>query len=357
MQHSSFDPRRNSFHLLRFSLALLVILTHCYTIFSLRTPLNRLTGGQLNEGTLAVDAFLVISGFLIARSAQRGKALPFLASRTLRIFPALLCALLFTALVVGPLSYDGPIRDYLTQETDNPLNYIWSWLTLNVRAEPWNIGGVFMANAARGVNVPLWTIKHEVSLYLLTALLMAVRLHQKRPVWLGLYAVFLAMYLMWRICGVQLWTIERVDAWVLNTWNYERTLRTGLFFFAGALLYLYRERIPRSGAFAAAAAGILVLSRFFGMLGWAHLIVTPCLVYFLATSPRAHGFSRIGDLSYGLYVYSYPVQQLLAEKVPSLPPLGMLGLTLAITVPLAALSWYLIEKPALSLKRLLPTDQ
>lgn len=351
MQQRSFDPCRNSFHLLRTVLALLVILTHCYTIFSLPTPLNRLTGGQMNEGTLAVDAFLVVSGFLIAGSAQKGRVLPFLASRALRIFPALLCALLFTAFVVGPLSYAGSFREYLAQETDNPLHYVLSWLTLNVRAEPWNIGGVFMENAARGVNVPLWTIKHEVSLYLLTALLMTLRLHRSRPVWLVLYAAFLAMYLAWWIGDIQLWRSARVDAWVLNTWNYERTLRTGLFFFSGALLYTYHDRIPRSRALVLGGAAVLAASCLLGCLAWAHLVVTPFLVYFLATSPKGQGFSRIGDLSYGLYVYSYPVQQLLAEKLPGLTPMSMLALTLAIAVPLAALSWYLIEKPALSLKR------
>ena len=71
MRDAPYSSSRNSFHLMRVVLALLVIICHSHTLLGVATPLNRLTGGQLNEGSLAVDGFLVISGFLICQSGVR----------------------------------------------------------------------------------------------------------------------------------------------------------------------------------------------------------------------------------------------------------------------------------------------
>jgi peptidoglycan/LPS O-acetylase OafA/YrhL len=57
------------------------------------------------------------------------------------------------------------------------------------------------------------------------------------------------------------------------------------------------------------------------------------------------------DISYGLYIFHYPVQQTLVNFI-SLDSLTLLAATLVITIPLAWLSWHIIEKKALSLKNI-----
>lgn len=351
LREAAYSPARNSFHLTRFLFAVMVILTHCYTIDGTSTPLNRLTGGQINEGTIAVDGFMLVSGFLITQSALRSRnALRFLRNRVLRIWPALTCALVFTAFIIGGLAYEGTYAQYLQLGQGGPVSYFLNWLTLNFRAEPWNITGVFTTNLSQGVNVSLWTIKHEVSLYLLMALLMPLTLHRRRPTYLVLYAVFATLHILYAYWGVQLWQIPRVEAWVLNTWNYDHTTRTGMYFFLGASLYAYREYMPRRWYLALTALVLLAIGGFFGVLRPVYLLAMPYLVYYFACSPLAAGFSRFGDLSYGLYVYSYPVQQLIAHVWPPVHPLVNFALTLALMLPLAAWSWRFIEKPALALK-------
>ena len=351
MRDAPYASSRNSFHLMRFLLAALVILCHCYTLRSLATPLNRFTGGQLDEGTLAVDSFLVVSGFLICQSGVRTRnALVFLRNRALRILPALVCSLCFTALIVGGLAYHGTYAQYLREPSGGPLSYIWNWLTLNTQGDQWNIAGVFTDSVKQGVNVSLWTIKHEVSLYLLMAVLILTTLNRRRPTYIVLYALFLVMYVLLTGFNMRLWDAADTRWWVLSHWNYPRFVQTGMFFFAGTLLYAYRDRVPRRWYLAIIAVMALVLGGCFGFLRWVHILATPYLITYLAGSPMGNGFERVGDLSLGMYVYSYPLQQLLYHIEPGLHPLANFALTLALVLPLAALSWRWIEQPCLRLK-------
>lgn len=350
MTQPLYDPRCNSFRLLRLVFALLVIWTHAFSLLRIQTPLSALTGGQLCESDIAVDGFLVISGFLIAQSVQRQRnVLTFLRNRFLRIFPGLACALLFTALIVGGLAYAGTYHDYLRLGDGGPLHYIRHWLTLNVQAEPWYITGVFTGNPTQGVNVSLWTIKHEVSLYLLAALLMLTRLHRRPGVYAALTAAFGVLFVLLEGFGVQLWRLARVQGWVINTWNYEHFVRTGMFFFMGAAMYHIRHVLPRAWWFTGLAVGVLVLCAFLGVLAWAHVLITPWLVIRLGCLRTFGQFGRRHELSFGLYVYSYPLQQLLLHIWPTLPPIVLFLGGVAAVLPLAALSWRFVEAPAILL--------
>lgn len=348
---SLFDPKCNSFHLTRLLLALMVLWTHSYSALVVQTPLSRLTGGQTSEGSLAVDGFLVISGFLMAMCAQRdGNPLRFLRNRFLRIWPGLICATAFTALLIGALCYGGTYHEYLRLGENGPLHYIHSWCTLNFQAEPWYIQGVFADNPTQGVNVSLWTIKHEVSLYLLIALLMCVRLHSKKGVYIAFAAAFAVLFILLEGFGVQLFSIQRVDAWVINHWNYAHFVRTGLFFFIGTLLYHYRQYLPRTWWFSVLCAAALVGATFLRVLPWALVVVWPYLLIRFACLPTFDGVRKLGDLSFGLYVYSYPLQQMLIHLWPSITPVVHFLASVAVTLPIAWWSWKRVESPCLKWK-------
>lgn len=347
-----YTASRNSFHLARLILALMVVLTHAYTLVSAATPLNRLTGGQMNEGTLAVDGFLVISGFLICQSGVRNRnVLKFLRNRVLRLLPALLCALVFSSILVGGLAYGGTFREYVFLEKNGPLTWIWNWLTLNVQGEQWGITGVFTGNVTTSLNVSLWTIKHEVFLYLLMAVLILTTLNRRRPVYIVLYAFFLTLYVLLEGFGIRAWDVPDTRWWVLSSWNYPRFVETGTYFFAGTLLYAYREKVPRRWYLAVIAAMSLVMGWYFGILRYVLLIAYPYLLCYLAASPVCSGFSRVGDLSLGVYLYAYPLQQLAYHVFPELPPMGNFALTLAVVLPIAWWSWQHVEAPVLRWKR------
>ena len=57
------------------------------------------------------------------------------------------------------------------------------------------------------------------------------------------------------------------------------------------------------------------------------------------------------DLSYGTYIYACPIQQVLViAGLGALNPLVFAIVATAVTLPVAAMSWFLIEKPAMKLK-------
>ena len=63
-----------------------------------------------------------------------------------------------------------------------------------------------------------------------------------------------------------------------------------------------------------------------------------------------HGFNRAGDYSYGMYLWGFPIQQMVAHHLPDISPIANAAISVPVAVIFGALSWYLIEKPALSLK-------
>lgn len=353
MSTRPYDRRENSFHLLRFVLAAMVILYHAYLVVGRTSPLEMLTGHQCDEGTIAVDGFMVISGFLITQSAVSSRnALTFLRNRILRIYPALCCALVFTAFLVGGLAYSGDYAAYLHLRGNGPLDYILSWLSLCTVRTQWGITGVFAGNLRQGVNIPLWTLPNEAALYLLMALIMLLGITRRRWVYPLLLAVFTALHVLWMGFGVKVLALTSSRAWVLNTANWERTIRVSMLFFAGACLFCYREYVPRSLVLAAVSAGLFALSIVLGAGQWGQVVTLPYLIYCLGTARAGKPFEKYGDLSFGMYVYSYPLQQLLVHIEPGLHPLMVFLLTMALVLPLSALSWRVIERPALSLKDL-----
>ncbi len=342
MQHTFYDPKRNSFAWLRLVLAAGVIFSHAFDLTGAISPLSAWTGGRLTEGHAAVDAFLVISGFLIAQSAERRGFGGFLKARALRIFPGMAVAVLITVFLLGGLGYAGTYAAYLRQ--GDTWTYLRHTLTLNIQAEPLSIAGVFLGNPVAGLNISLWTVKFEVAFYLLMAALLLLRLN-RRTVYMALAAAFGLLYGLHALWGVQLWRFS--GGWVMSAANYGRLVRLGWFFFAGASLYTLRDALPKTWWFTLLAIGLLIGSGFLGLLPWAHALMGPWLILRIgALRIFSHKEGRI-DLSYGLYLYAYPIQQQLVQLFPAWPAWGNFLLGLTVAGAFALWSWFRVERPAL----------
>ncbi len=170
----------NSLNFCRFVLASTVILSHSYALLGpaiLRLePMVRLSG-RLGLGTLAVDLFFVLSGFLVSASYCRQPNLKaYLRKRALRIYPGLICSLVLSAFVVAPLGgAQASLGDFFS--------YIYRPLLL--QSLP-NIPGAFVANPLQYVNGSLWTIRFEMFCYLLVPLMAWLGCYQ-RPKRVGLF--------------------------------------------------------------------------------------------------------------------------------------------------------------------------
>jgi peptidoglycan/LPS O-acetylase OafA/YrhL len=320
----------NAFDAIRLVAAFAVLFSHSFALLGLREP--SIFGRTL--GSVAVYVFFSLSGYLICQSWERDPSSKrFLVRRMLRIAPGLVVAVIFCALVVGPMASGLPLHRYLSSPQ------VWSFVVDNILLFRSNsaLPGVFQSQPIHAVNGSLWTLRYEVLMYLL---LMAVGLTGALRKWVPILlagAVSAACVFHWVDPG-HVPLIWRVDL------SAGKLAELSASFFAGAALYLFRNRIPLLWAPALLLVPIMQLLP--GMV----LLALP---YLTITAAQRLRLPLKNDVSFGVYIYAFPVQQLfsgyaLAHGVGWLP---VLLASAAVTSILAALSWILVEKPSLALKQ------
>jgi peptidoglycan/LPS O-acetylase OafA/YrhL len=211
-----------------------------------------------------------------------------------------------------------------------------------------SIPGVFSDLPVKTVNGSLWTVPYEFVCYILLAIAGTLGFARHRSRMLALTALVWGLYVASPLLAAAppaFWPGPR---------KAEVTLRFVSCFLVGATLSLYRERIALTAAMATTAVVLLFLSAWSAWsfrLAWP--VCFPYVLLYVAYHPGIplQGWGRRGDFSYGLYIYAFPIQQLLVKFAgPSLNPLALFVAAMAITVPVAIGSWFLIEKPFLRLK-------
>lgn len=332
---------QNNFDLVRLIAAASVIVGHSFIIITgdlQAEPLSALSAFTL--GQHAVNVFFVLSGLLVAASLERSSGVAtFLSGRVLRVFPGLVVCVLLLALTMGPLvSSLDPVSYFASSQT---LRYLVVTLSLASGHAP--LPGVFETLPAAGwVDVSLWTLKYEMACYVVLAALSALGLWM-RPglMWIG-FAALVAAH------SVRLLQVDVDDFGVAD-----QMLRFLTCFFLGAGAYRLRERVRLSLPGAALAVAALALSWGTALEAMVDYVAIGYLALWFSALPLgpARRLCARGDLSYGLYIYGWPVGQLVLSSVPGIGPVGLAAASLALTVPLAAASWTLVEKPALALKR------
>ena len=340
------DPSHNdnAFDFLRLLAAFAVVFSHSYALLGLPEP----TVASETFGQMGVDVFFALSGYLVCQSWLRDPdVMRFFLRRALRIFPGLFAAVLFTAIVVGGLATTLPVIDYFTR-SETWMFVIDNASTISGRH---NLPGVFEHRPIKAANGSLWTLRYEALMYILLAFIGLLFNRRFRLVCL---ASFLVSFATWAVClasGVASYELPLAFVWRLGlTIDLFWLTKWGAFFFAGSCLHLFRLRISSR---AAAALLVAVLLAPASMKGPLLVLAVPYVaVAFAHYAPDMLKRKR-PDLSYGMYVYAFPVQQLVSEFCVDVRA-GWLAAFVTgsvITACLASLSWHFVEAPALRLKQ------
>ena len=328
----------NNFGVLRLALALAVVFSHAFSVATgsiAAAPLARSTGFTLGEH--AVNAFFAISGFLVMMSYERRGWRDYSMARLLRIAPGLVAATLVVALLIG----GGMTRLDLSAYLVDP--QLWRFIqgTLTTFKSAAALPGVFENNPLTFPMGTVWTLKYETMCYLGVLVAGLVGLTRRRDLVLGVWVLLVLAVIMREVVAPH------------GSKGLETALRLLLIFLTGGLIYLWRERVPLSLlGLGVALVGIALLSST-PLYKAALYLGTAWGALILALAPALTGRSTEppADLSYGVYLYGWPVQQVLHALFPAAATLAMLGPVVAVTVVIAILSWYAVEKPALGLNR------
>lgn len=341
----------NNFNLLRVLAAFAVLYSHSYALsdgLGAGEPFRVML--DMSLGGIAVDIFFVISGFLVCGSLlRRQSVLDFLKGRFYRVFPALLVMVALTVLLLGPLLTHATLDDYFSSK--ETIKYFYKNATL-LGGVSYKLPGLFEGNPyPRAVNGSLWTLPEELHMYgylLAGWLVLGIGLLRGRRL-----AIFRGLLLVVCAAAMSLRLIE-----IAHGGEAQATLRLLSMFFTGAAFQVVARRVPLDwriflvmlGGLSVAAA---VDSRLFAAV---FVLALPYLVLFLAYVPSGplRAYNRVGDYSYGVYLYAFPIQQALAALLPGIGLWSMVALAGLATLLCAVASWHLVEKPALALVRSRP---
>lgn len=330
-----FDPRANALNAVRLALSVGVIVFHAFPLTGSRIgyrPVDQLLG------SFFVDAFFAISGYLILSSwMRRPRWWPYLRARLLRIMPGFWVSCLVTAFVIAPVAILLAGSGFPARFPADGVGYLLHNGLLRVRQ--YDISGTPVGVPYPHVwNGSIWTLWWEFLCYL------------------GVLALGLARVLRWRVTIVIAFALTLVVFVAtaygpVHQYYLDNGARFGLMFLAGSMVYTFRDRLPASWSLVG-VAGVIVLAS--AWLPDYRLVAALPIAYLVIVSGALVTDARLrlpNDISYGTYIYAFPVQQLLASA--GLHKLGVplfAIVSVVLTLPFAAASWLAIERPALKLK-------
>ncbi len=336
----TLDQHTNNFNALRLILAVLVIVAHSYQTTdgtNARELLTIATRGQESFGEIAVDLFFVISGVFITASWFRSRSMQdFLYKRILRIYPGFVMALLTSVVVTWTASAEFRHSVHLQLWIQEFVQDLFT-LDYSSLSQP----GIFAHNPLPNIsNGSLWTIQKEFCCYLLVAVIGMFSLFKRRGVILGLTMSSWAYY-------------AAIIRFSHSTEHQHFPARFLTYFLVGMSAWLFRNRLRFSWPAALVMVAILILSArvpyFFSIL---FPLAGSFLTLWLGLTPpwKIMKWTDDMDLSYGVYLYAYLVQQVVASSSSLRAPLISACITLPVTFALAWLSRRFVEEPFLAFK-------
>ncbi len=333
---------KNNFDFLRFLFAIFVIITHSFALSGISDKkewLVAFTHHQTSFSAIGLSGFFTISGYFIYVSLMRSPNLKiYFKKRLLRIIPGLLVVLLLTLCII-PLLYTGsePLLTNTSYFTYLPHN-------ISLYGFQGPIDGVFEKLPYHSINGSLWTIQYEFSLYVALIMLYFIKPLKNVQLWstISLLVIMIVLYRtnFYNVHNSQVFQILGVH--VLNL---------GGFFVAGAVLAQFEFKKWNHLRIVAITAALILIAFYLGIYNDVKHVLFPLCIMSLGFIPIKfmQRFSNYGDGSYGIYIYAFPIQQILIYNF-NLDLVEFIIYSIILSIIMGYISWHLVEKRALRLK-------
>lgn len=333
--------KQNNFGFLRLLLASLVVVSHSPEIVDGNKNREILTiiFGTITFGQLAIDCFFLISGYLILKSFYSSSGLKsYLLKRVLRIYPAFIAASFFCILIVAPLLSDWAVIRQLGMK-----DWLFAVFKMSILETPY-VKGVQVIS----LNGSTWSIWQEFVCYLSIPAFFYLGLHKR---WLYFIALLV-------IVSIYLYTqLTQRNYWLPYPSRLDMHHSTRLFsaFLVGGVFHLFEEKIIWNKRFTFAALLLLIVTLFsknFAELGV--FVFGGYLLFHFALNYKNKLLNNIGaeaDISYGIYLYAWPIQILIVQYYAKINPHLLTLITLVLAATIGYFSWILVEKPFMQMKK------
>lgn len=321
----------NNFDIVRIIFASFVIISHASQLSLLPYP-------EIGLSDIGVYGFFTISGFLISKSLERSDSLMlFIKKRVFRIFPGLIVIALFTVFMLGALITTISKYEYFT----NHLTYLHFLSTIFLMPVYKCLPGVFASNPKDcSVNGALWTLRYELFFYGILCLFYYISPKWRKRATISI--VFVSLF------GLFVWSHFLHQKFEPNiNQNVTRILNLSSFFFSGVFLSYYQIIAQKNiRIWVLASLFLFSISLYFQCSTPLMNIVFPVLVISFAQFyiPQLQINPKFGDISFGIYIYGYPIQQALLQLFVFKNVYFFMLVSLVISFLMGWLSWHLVEK-------------
>ncbi|MCW5236890.1 acyltransferase [Verminephrobacter eiseniae] len=331
MSSTMKNDQGNNFDFLRLLAASLVFISH-QSVLAGRGEVELTLVGS--SGKLGVYIFFSISGYLTAESWRRDPNIfRFAIKRFLRIWPGLAAVTIFAALAIGPMVSSMDAQAYYMDP--GFLRYFKIlWLEI-----VYDLPGVFEKNPYPiSVNGSLWTIPIEVFWYVFLVIIGSLGMTRFGGLFVVLHIAVIALAFNLHILTKGIFSY----------------IDFGLYFCYGVCLSAGRMHwMPHKKLVLALVSSLAITYHAIGLTGLAVWIFLPYAVVLFGSSstPCLRSFGKYGDISYGLYLYAFPIQQAMVFAIGAAASYALLfSMSYAVTLLFAYMSWHMLEYPAIRLK-------
>ena len=334
------DSRSNNFNIIRVIAAFLVILGHMYFIMGLGNQLPVFAG----QGIQAIGAktLFVLCGYFITTSWIKDQHVGrYAVKRLFRIYPAFIVLVLLSVFVLGPIVTEIPRDQYFANI------HTWEYFKNLLLHPVYALPGVFTSLPyANVVNGSLWTIPLELAFYVLIPLMTIVPWKKKFPI-VGI--VLLVLFTAFTFVREFVLFPKGIN---LVFWGNGLIQATDLIppFLLGHIFSFVDKKYFN---WQIGTIAFLTVSFLNVPLPYSDLVFPLALAYFIlslgnAKNPVFRNWFKKSDFSYGLYLYGFPIQQVMyiLLRKANLHPILMTFICFVIVLGFAILSWYFVEKPA-----------
>ncbi|GJM02050.1 MAG: acyltransferase [Rhodomicrobium sp.] len=331
--------RNNNFNLLRVIGALLIMFGHAYFISGVADISFETHPVLYTIGHTALNMFFTMSGMFVTASWQkRLSVVSYTTSRVMRVMPGLLLVTLVTALVIGPFVSELSLAEYFSSSAS------WAYILATMLLQPdMTLPGVFENQPMAGeVNIPLWTLRYDFILY--TAVLFAgVTGLLVRGILLPVLSCLFVLFYLFATYFTDLREIAFINH--LAHFSYA--------FLIGVLFFVYQDKIHLKLWPGLIGLGVAILAMYHWGYVAGEALIIPATAYlgiwvgFVPGGPLRF-YNLAGDYSYGIYIWHYPVEQMMHQKLEESDPHALFLYSLPLVVGAAMLSWHFVERPALA---------